>query len=307
MNILIEFFKKKVFSSFVELLNSSNIVLLNSLGEKIEFKKKQRRLAIIESSDQPLVSIILPVYNSENTIGKAIKSIIDQSYSSWELLIIDDGSGDGTIEVIKTLSSKDHRIKTFRLSTNKGVAFARNIGLHFAKGEFITFHDADDYSHEERLEYQVFEFLSEPSLSIVVFKCVRVNEHNEVYIINGKAKWNRVSGMMFAKCLVDEIGYFKQTHISEDSEYHERILAVFGRGKRKIINKVLYFALFNPNSLLFSNANVKIEGNRIGYQINETEAKVLSAFREEHKKIRRGELSPYQNFEFNSKDVLIFD
>lgn len=90
------------------------------------------------------LSIILPVYNAEKTIDQCINSIVNQSYSDWELLIVDDGSTDSSPILINDWVKKDKRVSAFR-QINKGVSAARNLGLREAKGRFIQFVDADDY------------------------------------------------------------------------------------------------------------------------------------------------------------------
>lgn len=275
-----------------------NYLLNIGIGNKLKEIADEQRRKIINQTSAPLISIILPNYNSEVTIEATIESIEKQTYRNWELIIVDDGSTDNSLSVVKKTSKYLSKITIYSNSSNKGVAYSRNVGLYFANGEYITFHDADDISHPERLSFQISQLLKSQK-KIVIFKYFRVDKELKPFIINGKKKWNRVSGMMFHKDLIVEIGYFKPTHISEDSEYHERILAVYGRRSRKIINKVLYFALFSPDSLLFSNADVEIKGNKINYKIKEKEAFVLEQFREEHEKIKDGSLSPYQDFEID--------
>lgn len=283
----------------------SRIMLFQLLGKFVAKKNHEKCVSIIGASQSSLggkvVSIILPVLNSEKTIATAIKSIQSQGYKHWELLIVDDGSTDMTSEIIRNFANTDPRIKLYQNTTNKGVAYARNVGLYYATGEYITFHDADDTSHPERLEYQVAGLLANSNIELFIFQYVRVNEQGDIYIINGKKKWNRVSGMMFKKQMIDKIGYFKPLKISEDSEYYERIVATFGKASRKITCKTLYYALFSPDSLLFSNANVVISNNSVDYQIHDSEYSVLKDYRLEHKKISAGELSPYQDFSIDEK------
>ena len=283
-----------------DFLCSSQIKFFQVLGRTVAKKNKQKHVQTIGNSTQK-VSIILPVLNSENTIQLAVESIQAQSYPHWELLIIDDGSTDKTKEMVSRMASEDSRIKLYQNQKNQGVAYARNVGLHFAKGDYITFHDADDTSHSERLEYQIAELLSNTSTEVSVFQYVRVDDKGSTFVINGKRKWNRVSGMMFRKNIIDKIGYFKPLKISEDSEYYERIIATFGKKSRRVICKTLYYALFSPSSLLFSNANVSIDGNAVNYKIHDKEFSILEAYRAEHKRIRAGELSPDQSFVLDEK------
>ncbi len=106
----------------------------------------------------PLVSIIMPVYNGEEYLAAAIDSILAQTYSNFELVVVDDGSEDGSAEVVRAHALRDGRIRFFQLEQNRGEAAARGHGVSKADGEFVTFLDSDDLSLPERLQKQV-EFL----------------------------------------------------------------------------------------------------------------------------------------------------
>ena len=95
--------------------------------------------------NMPLISIIMPVYNAECYLNQAISSCLNQSYQNIELILIDDGSVDKSIEIINNIINKDNRVKLFFTPTNQGPATARNIGLEKAQGDYITFLDSDDF------------------------------------------------------------------------------------------------------------------------------------------------------------------
>jgi glycosyltransferase involved in cell wall biosynthesis len=92
----------------------------------------------------PLVSIITPSFNSEKFIGEAIKSIQNQTYTNWELIIVDDCSSDKTVSIVSDFAQFDARIKLFQLEKNSGTGVARNKALTKAKGRYISFLDSDD-------------------------------------------------------------------------------------------------------------------------------------------------------------------
>lgn len=96
----------------------------------------------------------MPAYNAENVICKSIDSILSQTYTNFELLVINDGSTDRTNSIIDEFASSDNRIKTIHKS-NGGASEARNYGLDIAKGKFITFCDADDFVYENWLEEMI--------------------------------------------------------------------------------------------------------------------------------------------------------
>ena len=98
-----------------------------------------------------MISIIIPVYNSEKTISRCLDSILSQSYLDWEAICIDDGSGDNSGSILDEFQNIDNRFKIVH-TQNCGVSSARNRGLELAKGEWVTFADSDDW-----LEYTAFE------------------------------------------------------------------------------------------------------------------------------------------------------
>lgn len=117
----------------------------------------------------PLVSIIIPTFNRAETIRVALDSVMGQSYSNWECLIVDDGSIDYSVEVFEQYS-KDARIKYFkRDKLPKGAPTCRNIGLNKAEGDLIIYLDSDDLLLPKCLEQRVIEFLKHPDFSFLVF------------------------------------------------------------------------------------------------------------------------------------------
>jgi glycosyltransferase involved in cell wall biosynthesis len=110
----------------------------------------------------PLVSIILPAYNAENTIAAAIASVLDQTYTHWELIIVENGSTDGTFEACRQV--QDERIALIRYP-QAGLSRARNIGLDRAKGEFVCFLDSDDLLPPKSISLRLALFAQNPNLS----------------------------------------------------------------------------------------------------------------------------------------------
>jgi glycosyltransferase involved in cell wall biosynthesis len=117
-------------------------------------------------SKLPLISIIMPVFNSEKYIKQAIESILDQSYKKFEFIIIDDASSDSTFEILNAYSKTDKRIHLFRNRKNLGVTKTLNLALTHSSGKYIARMDADDWSYPDRLELQVV--LMEKNPNVVV-------------------------------------------------------------------------------------------------------------------------------------------
>ena len=93
---------------------------------------------------RPAVSIVLPTYNREALIGRSIRSVLEQTFADFELIVVDDGSTDATTEELTRLAHGDRRIRYLRLDENRGAAAARNVGIRHAMGPFIAFQDSDD-------------------------------------------------------------------------------------------------------------------------------------------------------------------
>lgn len=117
------------------------------------------------NSTFPAVSIILPTYNREHLISFAIQSVLNQTYSNFELIIIDDGSQDNTGDVVRAFD--DARIQYIQHDHNAGVSAARNTGIKQAKGKYIAFLDSDDEWLPEKLEKQLQLFWSQPTVAVI--------------------------------------------------------------------------------------------------------------------------------------------
>ena len=127
----------------------------------------------------PLVSVITPSYNSEEFISQTINSVINQTYSNWELLITDDCSNDLSIEIIKPFVKKDRRIKLYTLEHNSGSGVARNNSIKYAKGKYIAFCDSDDQWLPNKLEKQI-AFMKENNLQFSYSSYKVCNEEDKI-------------------------------------------------------------------------------------------------------------------------------
>lgn len=115
----------------------------------------------------PLVSVIMPVFNGEAYLAEAIESILEQTFADFELLVVDDGSRDRSVEIIRAYSKRDDRIRAYQHARNLGMAAARNRGLAAASGKYITGMDCDDVSLPERLRKQVNFLDANPEIGAI--------------------------------------------------------------------------------------------------------------------------------------------
>lgn len=124
----------------------------------------------MDKNSFPLVSIIIPVLNRRELISETLSSVYHQTYLNWEIIIVDDGSTDGTWEYISQESKKNTQLKAIRRdSKKKGLGICRNLGIQQAKGKYLVFLDSDDLLDGSCLENRINKFKNYPDLDFLVF------------------------------------------------------------------------------------------------------------------------------------------
>lgn len=134
-------------------------------------------------SDTPLVSIVIPFYNNETTLVDAVKSVYAQTYKNWELILLDDGSKDKSLEIAKSFN--DPKIKIVSDGVNKGLVYRLNQSPLLVQGDYIARMDADDLMHPQRIEKQMTLFLNDANLDLVDTGAYSINEEGEPAGIRG--------------------------------------------------------------------------------------------------------------------------
>jgi len=135
-------------------------------------------MGIKKNKIKPLVSIVTPSYNCEKYIASTIESVLNQTYSNFEMIIVDDISTDKTTDIIKKYQKKDKRIKLIVLDKKGGASIARNRAIKEAKGKYIAFLDSDDMWYEEKLEKQI-TWMENNSINFSYTDYEYINENNE--------------------------------------------------------------------------------------------------------------------------------
>lgn len=171
-------------------------------------------------NDYSLISIITPCYNAANVISQTIDSVITQTYTNWEMIIVDDCSADESLELIQEYAYKDSRIKYFKTDFPSGSpALPRNIGIRNAHGKYIAFLDSDDIWLPDKLEEQV-TFLEENHYDFVYSNYEKINwEGNRanriVYARSCSSYWDTLESceipcltVLMRKALIEDV-YFK--------------------------------------------------------------------------------------------------
>nr|WP_240518980.1 glycosyltransferase family 2 protein [Leptolyngbya sp. BC1307] len=140
----------------------------------------QNALPPAEADTFPLVSVIIPAYNAETFIAKTLASVIAQTYRRLEILVVDDGSSDRTVEIVRQFSQQDSRIRLLQ-QPNAGVAAARNLAIKSAQGEFIAPVDADDIWYADNIAEQVQTMQrAGPNVGLVYSWSVDIDEENQL-------------------------------------------------------------------------------------------------------------------------------
>lgn len=162
--------------------------------------------------NNPLVSIIIPTFNRSHLLGNTLDSVIAQTYTNWECIIVDDGSNDDIEEIINLYYKKDHRIKFYKRpqTKKKGASSCRNFGLEKSNGYYIQFLDSDDLISEEKLVNQV-KLLEEDSLnSLATCKWGRFkNDLNDAEIYHNLKSYNNFNEPLdLINALANSLGFF---------------------------------------------------------------------------------------------------
>lgn len=208
----------------------------------------------------PLITVLMPVYNGQQYLAEAISSILLQTYNDFELLIIDDGSSDNSEKIINVFN--DSRIVYIKNETNRGLIYSLNKGLRLAKGKYIARMDADDVSISERFEKQILEFKKDENLVICGSFIKTFGNGAEEYISHIPVTNAQIFSSIFFACpfahpsvmikkesllLLNEL-YREDYKHSEDYDLWSRLLTL-GKG----INIPLYLL------------NYRIHDNQISY------------------------------------------
>lgn len=215
-----------------------------------------------------LVSVILPTYNRKHTIKKALDSVLQQTYSNLEVIIIDDGSTDNTSDLIASYT--DTRIHYIYSPQNNGVSVARNTGISQANGEYIAFQDSDDIWHPQKISKQINAFKKDPKTQFCYHKIQYDISYDECLILpNDDIPIENKNGMIFPQMLysnlvpcpslmvkssfIQNIGLFDPSYPAlEDYDYALRLSK---NGSAKFIDEVLLYAGISPGGISSNSAN----------------------------------------------------
>ncbi len=209
-----------------------------------------------DANRQPLVSVLMAAHNAETTIGHAIRSVLEQTWQALELIVVDDGSDDATAECAGRAAAGDPRFRVLRSEQKRGPYAARNQALATARGDFITLHDADDWSHPQKIELQVRELLADQSLMATFSDWVRTSGKLVFGTWRMPSSWlgwvhRNTSSLMFRRAVHERLGYWDEVNCNADVEFVDRLTAVWGSlATRAVVPGIpMAFARLDSSSL----------------------------------------------------------
>lgn len=227
-------------------------------------------------TNKPLISVIVPCYNQSQYLNESLQSVLDQTYTNWECIIVNDGSPDNTEEIAEKWEEKDSRFKYLK-KENGGLSSARNAGMEIAKGEWILFLDCDDRINKEKLNNSSF-FFDNHDIIITNFELFRDSvkyppfcnlENVNFNLENIILKWDNglnipIHCALFLRKSIDKIIFNTKFKSKEDWEFWIKYYELEKR--THFINKKLADYRINPNSVglnfeLINFANQEIFNN----------------------------------------------
>lgn len=217
-----------------------------------------------------LISIVMPIYNTQNYLSRCLDSVINQSYKNLEIILVNDGSTDNSQGICEAYAKKDSRIKIIN-KNNGGLSSARNAGLDICKGKYISFIDSDDWVEEDFIE-SLLEGIKKENVGISIIGHKKINKEelsgtNNIdnipktlltsseainLYMNNKLGTTSVCNKLFASNLFDKIRFPKGVYYEDECI----LLSLFFKAQKICVNnQVKYYYLQREGSIINSNYN----------------------------------------------------
>lgn len=226
---------------------------------------------------KPRVSVVVPAYNVSKYIQEALASLEKQTFSDFEVLIVDDGSTDDTAAVVQKFIQRDSRFQLLH-KPNGGLSSARNYGIRHARGEYIALLDGDDIYHKDKLATHVARLYSKADVGVVYSASQTIRDDGKPTFISlsGKPVYSNPllallcknfvghgSNAVFRRCLIDEVGGFNESLRSwEDVDLWLRIAAI-QKWRFYRENRILCYYRVRPSGLSFNVVQMQACGEQV--------------------------------------------
>lgn len=226
----------------------------------------------MENDNTPVISVIIPVYKVENYIARCLQTILKQSYKKLEIIIVDDGSPDDSIQIAKEIVGDDPRVQ-FIYKENGGLSDARNYGLDVATGEFIVFVDSDDYVEPNYIK-NLYKNISRTQADIAMCSFVIVDEHGkQIYdVLDVTSDGELYTGREVLSLMLKDLGYkyivawnkmyrsslFKENRFKVGKLFEDEFMSTplfYNLNRIVMIEEVLYNYVQRHGSIMQSSMN----------------------------------------------------
>ena len=226
-----------------------------------------------QSSDgaQPAVSVIIAVLNCEKFIAESVDSILNQTLQDIELIVVDDGSTDGTSEILNDYAARDSRVRVIRRSEAGGAGSARNAGIKAARADFIAIQDADDVSVPDRLERHLTHLAAHPETGFVASPLIRSDlDNNPIGVKRIPFRGDQLVERMQHYCYLSHCAaMFRTQHLREIGGYrdglagaedYDLLLRLIEKGRVDLLDGPVYYHRQVPSGLTYGSSEVLHRG-----------------------------------------------
>ncbi len=202
-------------------------------------------------TEGPMVTVMMPTHNGSAHILTAIRSVLSQSWRNLELIVVDDHSREEEWDYLRRNAPDDRRLTLTRLDSNQGAYRARLKAFSLARGEFATVHDDDDWSHPQKIEWQVNHLLQDPDVIANMSYQTRIDQDGLFLRINDNPEFNQrnYSSMMIRTADVLRLGMWDDLNRAADAEFHDRVFAATGKRVAAVTSPPLSFMRARSGSL----------------------------------------------------------
>ncbi|MDG6881292.1 Hyaluronan synthase [Phocoenobacter uteri] len=221
------------------------IIQLNTLFkenelELLQLKDKNKNLFVdnlystatpLPKEDMPLVSIIVTTYNLEKYIEHSIKSLLNQTYTNIEIIVVDDASSDNTVAIVDKIALKHTNIKLIKQTNNVGTYACKHIAMEYVNGEFVQCHDGDDWACPQKIEKQVIPLLKDRKLVATFSRWLRLDKDGDPVTdrIYPLIRENPSSCLFRKEVVMNKMRLWEQVKTGADSEFNARIKQIFSK------------------------------------------------------------------------------
>ena len=235
----------KIFTSFdlepIGLNSESDAALLDSITCK----------APARTVEGPLVSVLIPSFQGADFIDTSLRSITNQTWKNLEIIVVDDGSGDENRDRLTKVCASYPEVQLYFQEENLGAYPARNVALSHARGDFVTVHDDDDWSHPQKIQIQVEHLIENPSVLANMSRHVRTTPELRFTRINNNPSLSQpnFSSLMVRRDVFEKVGKWDDVSRGADAEFKDRLIAATGTEVPVLLKAPLSFTRTHEKSL----------------------------------------------------------